>query len=364
MSLTNLDFIHFCQNLLGAPYWYNASAIKATKHAFKVNAIRFPKEYEKLSIENYQQHIDDKEIVTDTIGLIKGFAWTDGGKEILEARGTDKIINAQYGLNGCPDKTPNGLFTWASSQNAKWGPINTLPEVPGLVITLNGHLAIYEGNGYVIDINEEKGYLDRMPIENNPWQFWYEIPFITYLNKVEAKSEEIEEAQFILELNGIAIAIKDVLFREAPNEDAKFLDIIAEKEKVKVYNDSNQKWLHIVRENGQEGYALIDFFLYFPKAPNIISPEYPEEIKEELRGDYQIISNISLKNSGKAKANNYVVLPKEIIVSCTGGITNNKLHVYAELNNRCYVGYIDKRYVRKVEENGNCEEKEDEKEEV
>ena len=33
MKLTNTEFINFCQNLLGAPYWFNASTIKATKNA-------------------------------------------------------------------------------------------------------------------------------------------------------------------------------------------------------------------------------------------------------------------------------------------------------------------------------------------
>ena len=54
MSLTNLDFIYFCQNLLGAPYWFNASTIKATKNAYKVNSLRFPEEYKKVDTIIYK----------------------------------------------------------------------------------------------------------------------------------------------------------------------------------------------------------------------------------------------------------------------------------------------------------------------
>ena len=82
MKLSNLDFINFCQNLLGAPYWFNASTIKATKNAYKVNSIRYPEEYNKRDISFYEQAIAEHEIVTDAIGLIKGFAWSDGGEAI------------------------------------------------------------------------------------------------------------------------------------------------------------------------------------------------------------------------------------------------------------------------------------------
>lgn len=346
MNLTNLNFIYFCQNLLGAPYWYNAAAIKATKNAYKVNALRFPDRYKDELIAQYQQHILDNEIVTDTIGLIKGFAWSNGGDTILEARGTDKMPTHVYCGNNCPDKTPNGLLNWAITKNINWGGIESLPEVPGLIISMNDKLAIYEGKGYVILSDENEGILIREPLENQNWKFWYELPFIEYLDDITIQSE-IKTDDFTLQLNGLAIATSNVLFREGPNEDAKLLDIIQLEEKVQVYNDSTDKWLHIVYK-GQEGYTIPEFFLYFPKAPNIISPDMPHEIDKNLQIEYILLKNIGLKNKGHIRSNNYVILPKETVVLGTGGYTNNWIHVYVEYNNRSYVGYIDQKFLRKV----------------
>ena len=87
---TNLELVNFCQEMLGAPYWFDAPAIKATKNAYRVNSIRYPYEYEKKDISYYEKHIEEKEVVTDSVGLIKGFMWSNGGDEILQSRGTDK----------------------------------------------------------------------------------------------------------------------------------------------------------------------------------------------------------------------------------------------------------------------------------
>ena len=348
MKLTNLNFIHFCQGLLGAPYWYNAAGIKATKNAYKVNAMRFPEMYEKNPAEYYIQHIEDNEIVTDTIGLIKSFAWNDGGEEVLKARGTNLIPNAHYCSNNCPDKTPNGLFSWASIQNSNWGAINTMPEIPGLIVSMNNELAIYEGNGVIIRADEIKGVI-REPLREKNWKFWYELPFIDYNEEIKAKEEPEIKEEFVLQLTGLAIATNNVLFRDAPNENAKLLDIIIPDSKLEVYNDSNERWLHVIYD-GQEGYTIPEYFIYYPKIPNIISSDNPKEMNKELQGDHILLANIGIKNKAHIRSQNYVVLPKGSIVSATGGYTDNWIQVYAEHNKRSYVGYVDKKYLKKVNE--------------
>lgn len=346
MKLTNSDLIYFCQNLLGAPYWFNASAIKATKNAYKVNSLRFPEEYNKRNTEFYERAIAEHEVVTDSIGMIKGFMWSDGGKDILENRGNHIIHTYKIGINGCPDKTVNGMFSWATTQDIKWGSIDTLPEIPGLVVTTHGRLAIYEGNGYVIEANKEAGIVTREPISNNIWRFWYELPFITYSEEVKV-IKKIDPAKFVLELNGLGVAVRNALFREGQSEDTKFLDVIKQGEKVEVYNDSTEKQLHIVYK-GKEGYTTADLFIYYPEKPNIISDNIPQKVHKKLQGPYRLLRNTGIRNKAQIRSNAYTVLPKDIEVICTGGQSGDWLHVYAKYNNKSYVGYIESKNLKKV----------------
>lgn len=347
--LTNLKLINFCQNLLGAPYWFNAPAIKATKNAYKINSIRFPDEYDKRDIGFYEKAIEENEIVTDSIGLIKGFAWSNGGEAILTSRGTQIPTNYTAGSNGCPDKSANGMFVWATSQDIKWGEIETLPELPGLAVTCHGRVGIYEGNGYVIEANSEAGYVTREPIEKSPWRYWYEIPFIQYSEQIIIKEAEIIEKEETKEIaiSGIGYAVRDVLFREGRSEDSKLIGIIRAGEEVKIYNDSNDKLLHIYKDE-EEGFAISDLFIYYIELPKIMSKELPKEFDKNLKGNYVIGSNVSLRNRPEKKSNSYVVLPQGIEVKATGGRSNNYLQIFVDYKNKTYVGYVEQKYLRRI----------------
>jgi hypothetical protein len=348
MKLSNLDFINFCQNLLGAPYWFNASTIKATKNAYKVNSIRYPEEYNKRDISFYEQAIAEHEIVTDAIGLIKGFAWSDGGEAILANRGNPLVHNYKVGSNGCPDKTVNGMFVWATAQNIQWGNMETLPEVPGLIVTTHGRLGVYEGNGYVIEANKEAGYVTREHISKSPWRFWYQLPFIEYTEQIKIVDRlALPEEPAEVELVGVAIAIRDALSREGKKEDSKFLDIIHKGEKLQIFNDSDDKLIHFAKEE-QEGYAISDLFIIFPEKPHTMSAEEPKEFNKKLKGTYTLIQNAGIRNKAMVRSNSYTVIPKGTEVTVTGGFTNNWYQVYAKYNNKIYVGYMDKQYLKKV----------------
>ena len=346
MNLTNTNFVYFCQNLLGAPFWFNASAIKATKNAYKINSIRFPEEYKK-DPKVYEQAITENEVVTDAIGLIKGYAWSNGGKEILENRGNPIVHSYKIGENGCPDKSVNGMFVWATEQNIKWGEIDTLPNVPGLVLTYHGYLGIYEGNGFVIEADKEKGYVTRESIQNKPWRFWYQLPFIEYEEEVIEKPLENPEELKSIELQGIAIANQDVLFREGKSEDSKLLKIIKAGQEVLTYNDSNYKLLHIFFED-EEGYTPTSYFTYFPKKPNVISPSTPTNYTKKYKGVYIVSQNVGIRSKPKISANSYATLSNGTEVIATGNHTDDYLQVYVENNNKIYVGYINKKYLKRV----------------
>lgn len=66
-------------------------------------------------------------MVADCVGLIKAFFWTNNG-----------TTDAKYAINGCPDKSANGMIQFCK----KTGPIHTIPSTPGLVVWNSGHIGI------------------------------------------------------------------------------------------------------------------------------------------------------------------------------------------------------------------------------
>lgn len=71
------------------------------------------------------------------------------------------------------------------------GPIDTLPERPGLCLFMEGHVGIYAGKGRVIEAtaNPNFGYgVVETRVSDRPWLFWFECPFIRYRRMTAARA--------------------------------------------------------------------------------------------------------------------------------------------------------------------------------
>lgn len=181
MTFTNTEFVTFLKKMVGRPYWYGTCVFKCTETLLQRKAKQYPKYYAESRMAKYRKAIAENEIATDCVGLGKGFFWTNGGAGIFEAIGTDASISNVSGRNGVPDKSANGMFTYAKSIGRKYGPIETLPEIEGLAVRHDGHVGFYIGNGKVI---EAKGFNYGVVISDlkkGNWTDWYEFPEIIYM---------------------------------------------------------------------------------------------------------------------------------------------------------------------------------------
>lgn len=337
IMLTNSELVYFAQHMIGAPYWPGASCIKATPIAFETYKARFPEFYTK-DYAHYEKHILQREIVTDNLGLIKGFAWNDGGKNLLESRGTDQTFFGMPGTNGCPDKTIKGMMTWAMRQGAKWGTIDTLPDLPGVILAAPERIAIYENNNHIIEANAEAGKVVYIECQPQEWKYWFCLPFIDYIeNPKEVKIEE--QAEYQPSIFGIAIALDNVISKAQPNEASQFLNIIPKGSQVKFFDDSTNKWLHIL-ENEVEKYTFPEYFLQYPGIPDVLSPEAPTTFRMDLRGKYRLIANTGIRDKAHTRGHNYTVMPIGQEVYFTGGIIGDWVQIFADIKNKKYVGYV------------------------
>jgi hypothetical protein len=108
-------------------------------------------------------------MVTDCVGLIKSYLWWNGVKA---------VYSSLY------DVSANGMYERAKEK----GPINTIPEIPGLCVWRNGHIGVYIGNGEVIEARGTKYGVVKTKIKERTFTHWLKCPFIQYLEPV--KKEE------------------------------------------------------------------------------------------------------------------------------------------------------------------------------
>lgn len=79
------------------------------------------------------------------------------------------------------EKDLNSASLFAASQRK--GPIDTLPEIPGICLFMEGHTGVYEGGGSVIESTSNPRFgngVVRTKLSDRPWTHWYEMPWVKY----------------------------------------------------------------------------------------------------------------------------------------------------------------------------------------
>lgn len=69
------------------------------------------------------------------------------------------------------------------------GPISTMPDVPGIIVYMPGHVGVYIGNGVVVEsagtLYGVKKSSVKKSYASGPWTHWYKCPGIEYSGKIE-----------------------------------------------------------------------------------------------------------------------------------------------------------------------------------
>ena len=128
--------------------------------------------------------------IFDCVGLIKCFMWHDYSSS-----------NASYYGKTCPDKNETGFFNEATEK----GTIDTIPEIPGLMVYQPGHIGVYLGNGQVIEataafdkkivITYFKGNHPDTSYKRTTWTHWFKMPYLNYdVQESEETNDEFVHA--------------------------------------------------------------------------------------------------------------------------------------------------------------------------
>lgn len=106
----------------------------------------------------------------DCIGLIKGYSWYD-----------PETGDIGYAINGMPDVGANQMNDLAVEK----GPIDTIPEIPGLLVWMDGHIGIYIGDGQVIEAMGTLYGVVQTELSGRGWVTWMKNPYIDYIEETE-----------------------------------------------------------------------------------------------------------------------------------------------------------------------------------
>lgn len=178
-------------------YWYGTYGNMCTEAKYKSKKKQYPEHYGSSRTAGYMKDIEQKRRCADCVGMIKSFFWT----------GNHYDTDPKYGTNGCPDKSANGLFDMCKVT----GDIKTIPDIPGIVVWKDGHIGVYIGGGYTIEMRGFDYDCVKRKVKDGPWKKWGKLPMLSY----EEPKPEPSEYRHVLVTGG------SVNIRSGPGTDKK-----------------------------------------------------------------------------------------------------------------------------------------------
>lgn len=161
---TNKQLVAYCQQVYDASwvYWYGTCGYKCTESLYASKAKQYPAHYTSDRASGYKADIKAGRMCADCVGMIKSFFWKGGdinGKNV-------------YASNHCPDVSADGMIKLCKES----GPIANMPDVPGLVVWKSGHIGVYIGDGYTIEMRGFAYDCVKRKVSAGPWTKWGKLP--------------------------------------------------------------------------------------------------------------------------------------------------------------------------------------------
>ena len=165
MAYNNKSLVDFLKKELrkNTVYMYGDFMRKVTISTINAKVKQYPSHYTEARI-NYLKSLIGKDYYgCDCCGLIKAYFFTDGGTKALK-------YNKKYDLDA------KGITIDTAKES---GIMETMPEIPGLFLYMNGHCGVYIGNNEVIECTSNEklskkkfGGVCKTKLSDRKWKYW------------------------------------------------------------------------------------------------------------------------------------------------------------------------------------------------
>ena len=161
---TDAMLVDYCRKVYeaGWVYWYGTCGYKCSQALYEAKKSQYPDQYQDSRSNGYAKDIEEGRMCADCVGLIKSFFWKGG-----DIGGANK-----YASNGCPDTNADGMLALCSEK----GDIKTMPDIPGLVVHKKGHIGVYVGGGYTVEMKGFAYDCVMAKVTDGPWTEWGRLP--------------------------------------------------------------------------------------------------------------------------------------------------------------------------------------------
>ena len=152
---------------------------KATENLLRQKSIQYPTQYKWTDfVDQYGEKVHD------CVGLIKGYLWS-------ENLSSTPIYNSKQ------DKDVSGM----KANCTETGNIKTIPELPGVLVFMPGHVGIYVGNGEVIEARGHLYGVVKTKLKYRPWTEWGKLNWIEHMNNIKLfeNGQEYEALNYLIE---------------------------------------------------------------------------------------------------------------------------------------------------------------------
>lgn len=161
---TGKQLAEYCKRVFAAGwvYWYGTYGRKCSESLYNSKKKQYPSHYGSSRTSGYMKDIREGKWCADCVGMIKGFFW----------KNNDIDATPVYKSNNCPDVSANGMFKLCSQT----GKIGTIPDEAGLVVWKDGHIGVYIGGGYTIEMRGFDYDCVKRKVTEGPWTKWGRLP--------------------------------------------------------------------------------------------------------------------------------------------------------------------------------------------
>lgn len=170
---TNTKFVDCLKNILtlNTVYMWGEFGRKVTNNTINAKKKQYPSHYPEQRVKYLKTLVGRNFYAYDCAGLIKAYWMSNYGK-------TNVVYNSKY------DKDAYDITVGNASEK---GNIDSLPEIPGILLYMKGHCGIYIGNGNVIEATADTklsgslyGKVCQTKLKDRKWLYWVMSKWLIY----------------------------------------------------------------------------------------------------------------------------------------------------------------------------------------